>query len=231
MNQSVLNQLLFAAIQQKDVYQFEYWLKQGANPNITLTWLQVHDYPEMSPLFYLISLVLFRQFEIWNMNEIKEMLSILLQAGATKFYYKNRDTNALAYIASKCFLLCRNEMFLEDQNREEYENILKKEVDFIAFLLLSFLSHGFNPNEPSAFSDKNCIDWFVEFIESDRSDKEHKKYKNILQTLLCYGSNLPKGEDALNILVKFDDFFVFFDEWPQLMTFYCLKKKNKFIAL
>lgn len=33
MNQSVLDQLLFEAIQQKDDDQLEKWLKLGANPN------------------------------------------------------------------------------------------------------------------------------------------------------------------------------------------------------
>ena len=175
----------------------------------------------------LLRLIIFE--DIFEVEEYKKMLIHLLQAGASCFY-KNKNIHALAYIASYFDIFCDSSMICEDEVDEEYEKFENEVIDLFDFLISSFLSHGFDPNEPSPESHSNCIEWFVEYIVYVCSgEKATKKYKSILENLLRHGSNFPRGKNVENNLKEY--IIELFDEWPRLMLLYCLERRNQFIYL
>lgn len=221
MKQIVLDQLLFAAIQQKDVVQLEQWLKRGANPDAKLKWGHQLNYEDITPLYMILSDILSGDYGVGDLDDYKDMLTLLLKHGAT-LCFKGTKIDVFPFIGSDF------EYF--------YECVLDKEmeldvVELFDFLISSFLFYGFDPNWKSKDSNESYIENIVEGYKSFYGDESIEIYEKILKDLLRYGSDCPCDEIVEENKEYANNIAKIFIEWPQLMLLYCLEKKNQFIYL
>lgn len=240
MNQSALDQLLFAAIQQSDVNQLKHWLQLGANPNAKLRWFHDGKYELMSPLYLLmwisISLFMLKEIEIESeeMKPYQESLVLLLDYGAKSCYYQNEEVDVIPWIALNLnSFYKRNYTLLDDiDDVDDYEEDYKLEIaamELCNLVITKLLSNGVDPNSMSPLTTKRAIDHLGDIHRYVNSDSEDL-YIQLFQDLLRHGSYMA-SVNIDEVEEHSDNLFYFFIDLPNLVIIYCLEKRNVFTYL
>lgn len=217
MDQIILDQLLFAAIQQANHDLVENALKQGANPNAILPWLHNEKcFPNCSPFYLALYLLIGKDTDgYFHFSLVKPVLKIiqsLLQYGATIYSVdrKMKETSiasALPYIMDNFFDTALSLYTTETQIMKCASEIITTILQFCGPISM----------------DADLCDSFVWLSEELEQKKSHQYHNVIVHDLLRHGSIVPEKE-SFHESEYYTNLFIWI--WPQLMVFYCLKKKN-----
>lgn len=214
MDQSILDQLLFAAIQQANPDLVENALKQGANPNAILPWLNIGS-RKCTPFYVALNTIIKEDnaeyFCFPSSKPFQQIIELLLQYGAT--VYSVNKKNKLTSISSALPHIIMNFIDSALVLGKNEKKIMKYAYDIIS-KILKF--RGLNS------SDASLLDVLI--FEEEFVDKKSIHFHNkIIHDFLCYGANLPT-ENFFDCSNYYRNLFIWV--WPQLMVFYCLQKKN-----
>jgi hypothetical protein len=236
MNQNYLNKLLFLAICQYNVEDVKKMLKMGADVNSFEKFPFCWDFLYMSPLEYSINLYLsfvdccFKRVDSCLKKKIFEIITVLVENGANlnlkrKFYNSIEKLTILQFLSIAEYVdeNFGSELIQKNEQIERIKNIFELFIKNGANINSTFEIWDYSSDE-SSILERFCYE--RTFIEEKNS-----KYDKIIKLLILNGSNFLSNKTKRIIYNRHRSdcdcsWLDFFEEWPQLILYFCFKKKN-----